>query len=488
MLGVLLGIGPWILGCSAALLCATKPKTSKADLGIIIMLVGVGGVVSYPFLGMIIGLFDHFGFVTFRKEYATVVLVVGLTMLAFALIDMQRIRKTYCNRGHRPGTASLSMAEILTSAVLIWSMYNTLVSSVLAPIEAWDSFNWMEWAKLYLDFDQGRYSYEGISRGIGASFPHFHERHPMTIFYVSAYSAFCLGLNPTLQGWLFPWFFGWVSLALIVWGLGFTCLRSAVGANCMTYAALTIPLIENHAGQPGYLDFWIMLISVAAVASIAKGFELNSLRLKVAGILISFMALAIKNIGILYVLSIFSSWVIMELWFWNRFVICFLPVVPVTVLGFAAYFGFRTSIFGVEIGFMPMENPIVVFGGYSFSIHWYSPTRILENFYVAFSRNMSFSISALAVIMMAFVRPPRCNKSHASSINRSKNMCILSSLLLVLIFALPQLIHDYSTIYAEAGNDTGSSRFLMSFPITVILGVGYYLREADDAYLQGELA
>lgn len=460
-------LSPGILGSSLGVLLARVAGSRNAGLWHLHF--AAGGILGYLALAIYIQALDKIGQRVF--DSLPQLSLIGLTgILVFFAIKSRRINTLVAIAGTQKTSASFAYAGIvgglagLLVLVLLYSVSHT-------PVMAWDALDmWVYRAKYFLLFDTTEWALDGFSRAEGDSFPWAHGRHPMTIIYLAAFSGYTTEGTEVLRGTLLPWIYVWICGAVAIYGL---CREFGLsyGVTLLSvYAYLSTPLLEAHAYLVGYADLWVTVSVVTAAAMLAVGINHSSTYFKVAGIVMSFAPMAMKNTGVLYSISLILPLMLVSIS--AKFpralllstLLLFITATVLIAVGFDVEFAGKryALIYGVDAA--------VAFGGYEWPLILYSPIEVALNKLEAVFVNHSFSIIGLLVLIVV---ANFASKIHGVStpLHDSQKYLILVVLIGAFVISAPELLAVYSEQYAEAGSDTGASRFLMAFMLVGLLSV-----------------
>ena len=160
------------------------------------------------------------------------------------------------------------------------------------PTQAWDSLDlWLREASRFVASQTAESSGQ----------PYFYDqRHPFTIASLAALPVWVSAAQESPGTTLMLWFIASLSMALVGFGYAIYCQVDNKIAPLLAYAVLVTPLLENHYLLFGYADIWLAAITVAALATFGVGMRSRSKSWKILGLLLMFMLILVKNIGIVF--------------------------------------------------------------------------------------------------------------------------------------------------------------------------------------------
>lgn len=460
-------------------------------MGIDFIFAGAFGIAGYLVLAVGIGWLDALGIKVFTHHN-----VVGLVTLSFLVtfatvsyrgIDLLGAVKEKVKAQPAPGAERLFRAVVgLLSAALVLSV---LVNVAYSPVSAWDALGfWTTWAKHFLVFDSTSWVVDGASRALGDSYPDVHDRHPMTLIYVAAFNAFVTETLLSTKGWLLPWTY--------VWFCGLSCTVGIVKLSSRTwtptvvaaYLYLSLPLLENHAILVGYAEPWVASCVVASAAVIAAGIAHSSNSLVALGVSVAATPLLLKNTGILYFAALIAPLAYNFLRARWRKIHTFLFFTLTTLLAYFLQQGFLIEVMGTRYGIVHDKSSVIFFGGWVFELQIFPLSKVAFNQFVALFVNQTFSVVFLYMCLASaiFFRG-RASNSQCSDLMAARYLILVVVALLV-VFLIPQLITDYSNLYAVPHADTGNSRFLLAAGSLLVLTIGFILNPKTRNALHAEPA
>lgn len=456
-------------------------------LGICCVVAGVGGVVGLKGLAGAIFTCDRLGIVPFNSLFMAFwcVLAIWLAILVVRVskptplaLALDRVTKPAVNKfASRMGLFVTVFAILLASYVTV-----TLYQAAQLPLSSWDALGfWGQWPTWFLDFyltEEGFQTFSPMdgttfrTRQDGDSFPLEHPRHPMTLVYLSAYTASILGPTHPLNGWMVYASFVWLCAASIVYGFVFHTSQSTLISLIALYLFVGTPLIENHAVMLGYADLWLVATVLGAVALMCLALLYNSRLFLSGGLVFSLLLLFQKNSGLIYLAALWGPLLFVLTTARQKFFVC-VAITAVLMMGAIAYQFSNAAFFPSEsFGISLDDNPALAYGGYQMPLGWYPLSDIALNFFWAFLVNLSFSTAfAILVTFLALSMPVILGLRGRSDSSVKFISLVVPTLLLV--FAAPQLLETYAERFASPNSDLGNSRFIMGFAALTALMLGY---------------
>ena len=453
---------------------------------------GAFGVLGYLLLAVGIGWLDAWGVRAFTNRHLTG-LVFLTALVTFVAIYYRGSKLFWCRRPKLTVQPASAGDRLLRGAVCLIGaalMLSVLVSVAYSPVSGWDTLGlWTTWAKNFAVFDSTSWVVNGASRDFGDSYPSVHGRHPMTLIYVAAFSAFVSEGLSSVKGWLLPWTYIWLCGLGCVVGMVKLSSRGWTSTVIAAYLYLSMPLLENHAILVGYADPWVATCVVASAAVLAAGIFHSCHILMMVGILFAATPLLLKNTGVLYSVALAAPLAyhfLRERW---RKMYTFFIFLLAALLALFMWQGGTIEFMGTRYGIDHGENSIIFFGGWAFEFQIYPLWEVAINQFFAFFVNQSFSVAFAGLCLIGalffgggFPGPPHSDLLAARYI-------VLVAVALLLFFSLPQLVTHYSHHYAVPSSDVGNSRFLLAVGSLLVLTTGFILnpKSRDTAYRDHEM-
>ena len=449
-----------------------REPLNSSPIAAIMLLAGAGGIIGNLLLALIIGVIDRAGLRVFTADLFAGLLVATAFGLVLLISCWYAKSTVSCNR------LKFSKVGFLCSILALILVVTTLYQAWILPIAAWDALDhWVSWAHKFLVYDLSSDFFEERSRVNGDPWHWVHPRHPPTVFHSSAFTAYS-SLTGSHAGWLSSWSYIWICCALVTGGF----VRLASGndlISCLAlYLYLSLPLFENHASLIGYADFWNLALVTSGCAYLAMYILSHDMRFAVLGFVLALSPLLIKNTGILYSIAVLGPFGLILLK--GRYSNYLVPIVIICLLSLTAliFIDIDFTFLGKRYSLDFKDNALIRFGGYELSFIYYPVVSILRNQLWSIFINQSFSTAGLFIIVvLVFVsfivlQMRMRNLAVASSYLTASIYIVMSSIGVILVFSLPQLITEYSAAFAEPGSDIGNSRFIMSFATVGILVLG----------------
>ncbi len=474
----------YLVALSPGIIGATLTATASFYIGgwarnAMLVFAGAGGMLGYLALAILISYRDQRGYVVFSIFDRNILFGVTAAIIVSCAIFVIKSRKKHC-RSDWPFTISFAKPSHSTfMVVLILSFVVTvLYQAVNSPVFGWDSLGlWTEQAAWFLNFDIHGAEVYARTRSEGIPFPWEHPRHPMTLIYISAFSAFALE-GEGAGGWMAPWSFVWACGLMVT--ISFS--RCTIGDRALAYLPallyLTLPLMANHAIAVGYAEMWVVVSVIVAAALIAMAIKFSDPYCMAIGVMMAIIPMLFKNTGVLYSTALLSPLLFYAIGSLSR------PVASATVtLGFiltfvAFIFGFDFAVGGFRAAIIYGKEAEIIFGGYTYKFDFFPTYLILRNSFWAFFVNQSFSVLSLFLILM--IGASWRLKSEQTLLKEAMMARYLLSAasFIVILFMLPQLSSDYANTFANPSSDLGNSRFVLPAASLLLLAFAPYLKMA----------
>ena len=460
-IGIFFAASPWLFGAAAAVLLL--PRFAQTPrLGTYMASVGLGGYLGYIVLGLTLLVIDRFGLTAFNITVVYAFGFVTMVALCMAFSHLFRNRRELLVRSpETPLSLSGWFLFALLAGLIIMSVYSTL----WLPGQAWDNFSF--WSTSALSFIDHSISLDNRS---GSHFI-YEYRHPLTLPVISAWSAWSSTLLNGVTSGFWPWLFVWLSIGLVVMGYALEKTSSLIWSYFLSLAALSIPLVENHALLAGYGEIWIAIALAGGCSVTAIGLEEQNLFKLFTGLLLSSTAVFFKGSGVFYAALPFAALSIILLFrLGPRGLFLALGTFSLILL-YIIKEGATVTLLGNVYGFDAEEKQIL-FGGRGLSIYSRSVFVILENQMYSWIINLSFSVSFLlfCLLSLSYTKRPA---------NIQTVFLLITFGLGIALISLSQL-SDHGLRFALVNRDTGNTRFLMPlFPLI-------FLALASDNLLQIE--
>ena len=318
--------------------------------------------------------------------------------------------------------------------------------------------------------------------------------HPPVISALAAL-VFLFDSNATdVTAYFFFNFYTVLLLVLAVLGIGQNLRLSGVETGILMLVGLMLPLVGNSLLIPGYLDHWVAINCLVAVSVIVGIFyhPANSSAVTWGVVcMVMFCLVWWKNSWPLYILSVTvpllyqalgnrrkaKSWVLLVLLggftIWP--LLLFLP--GSGFLGLLAAVGLFEVPYLGPVGVTQMnwgweENPYSLWvGGKELLLQAQSVSVVGQTFITALYKNSSFAIMGV-VYLIAVVSVCR------SELLRSSGGLVavgVPSMMLAFFVILCLISPKFLLEYSVPGGDTGLSRFLQAWALSVIPALGLTL-------------
>ena len=461
--------------------------------GMITVMAGSGGVLGYLLLAATIRMLDANGMQALSAGLLNTCLTLLIVLTAVTLIIVSRhqlsVTPVRSNAGHKPlsncesrplsDPASGSLVSYRFSVIFLTLLLAALVGqnlyqAIASPVSSWDALGlWTFWADRFADFHTTDEGAGGMTRTDYASFPFEHPRHPLTLVHLAAFSGYALQGIETIRGWLAPWSFVWLCAAAVVCGFVREVSGNWLLAILATYGFCALPLLENHAILVGYADPWIAAVITMMTAVAALGLCSNSWPLTLAAILFAVIPVALKNTGILYVAALVVP--LLTVLVMNRWpkTLAILVAVSCLIVYWKVSLGFDVTFLGSRFAVVWGEPNDIVFGGYKMAFVPFPVGQILFNDLWAFLVNQSFALVALVGLLTAVLAFDQISTLPPDASQALKYL-VLVTLMLLLIFLLPQVVTQYAERFAVPESDLGNSRFLLGIGPVVLLTTAFW--------------
>lgn len=463
----LLGSSVMLLWCRLHLVMSRGRAFSMPEL---ILYSGVGGFLGNLLVALLVGWLDRAGLQVFSPR-----LLLGLTVLTLCSVAIliwswpngRRFRfRNWC--------VSDALLVLLSFSVCLHVFYQVW----LLPVASWDALgHWVSWAQKFLFFDLSGEIVEERSRANGDAWHWIHPRHPPTVFHSSAFSAYSL-IGTDRIGWLSSWSAIWACCAGVMWGFVRATGGSSLQGGLALVAFLTLPLLENHAIAVGYADLWVLVAVTMAAALVAYSLVFGTFHEMVLGMGLAFTPMLMKNTGVLYTFAILMPAALVPLIAkWPKSTLFYVTLLLLALLLFLMIEP-DIIIFGQRFSLQFSDNAVVIFGGYTLPLEFYSPAKIAANTLWALVINQSFSTSAVLLTVVAVVlvcelrsvREGACKVSYRFYL--ASWFLFLSAFFTITCFMVPQLVAEYAIAFAQPSEDIGNSRFILPFSAITLLALG----------------
>ena len=299
--------------------------------------------------------------------------------------------------------------------------------------------------------------------------------------------------------WLFN-FYAVLLLFLAVLGIGRNLRLSGIETGMLMLAGLSMPLVGNHILLPGYLDYWVAINCLLAV-SIIVGIYSQPANSSVTtwGIvcIVMFCMVWWKNSWPMYMFSVAVPLLYQALGnrYYARALVLLVLLVGFTIwpllliwpgsglLGLLAALGLFEVPYLGPVGISQMqwgweENPYTLWvGGKEILLQLQSARLVGQTFITALYKNSSFAImGVLYLIALVSVCRSETLRSNGGLVAiGAPSIMLLCFVILCLIS--PKFLLEYSA----PGIDTGLSRFLQAWALSVIPALGLMLSSVSES-------
>ena len=418
MLGISIALLPWLLGG-----VITFIVFRKEELNLRLLAFSAGTLLGNEFIaGAAIAL--SYLQVSILKPwfaYSLTALLLLSTMIGLRAVDLSSIR-----------LARLSALQLLLISLTTAVAISALLINLSMPTAGWDSLDY--WAPLANDFISAQtdsparpWLYDGT--------------HPSTVAIISAWWAYW---TYELSGLSLPylgWWFTWVSLIIATASFTHFFSRSLNLSLLSAYITASIPLLENHVLMGGYAELFLVAHLVVSAAMLATGAAIKHRVAVLTGLILCLGCIYIKNIGYLYSGLLLLSVSLITLGSSPRRAVIY--VILLSALAFYSLSFFAGQSFEIGNRIITIEDPDLL--------------QIAFNEFYSLMVNASFGlIPEIFLIAIA-----------ALFLSNSGRHCFETIPLVAAFFIFIALCGsqslDYGMRYALPENDTGNSRFSLTF-------------------------
>ena len=464
----LLGMGvAWLIGQK---LCRKGWRTTA-------MLVAVAPLLVYTLIitfGLAINHLGHAVFIATTPLADTVVATILVLLAGYLLRSayVQRYSARFVRIRQAPIMCWLLFALLLTLSLI------ALYQIALGPAAGWDTLDYYaRWAKFFIEFDQMRFQPSSsleqyfnaygavgvIAHDSGASLVWMHARHPVMPIALVAMSA-----NYAIPFFALSSPFSTIAILYLTAVFSAAVALRELGLSyrwVFTLAAMimSVPLVENHSMNLGYSD----LINFAAVGLACSlfVFHLTTRQQKffVLGLLVSLFPLFVKNVGILYTVSLCASVFYVK----AREV----PFIKKYRAHVALFLGTLSIFFLFYLGILGNS---IVFGGLTMRLEMTPLVVLAKNTIFLLLQLNSFSVLPIVVTVLIF-GSLSFKLTKRSSISRVESALILVVVTMSGLLSLPLLVQEYSSVYSIIGH----SRILIPLVVPAILLLGEVIKKCE---------
>lgn len=442
-------IAPWVIGAFLAHELALANDTPPLSAIIMAM---AGGVLSYIVFAQLAAWNMSAGRSSFTHESVTAMAACAALCLAFTMRHLPLSR--FFLRTRRAQLIVLKKAlgpSILMSALV----GTTILMSGQTPTQGWDVLSY--WAPFGHEFIIGNESpsVRSWSR---------HEVHPSTVSIISAWASWIgtqFDFSWALQ---LTWLVIWGSIATTILCHSMTVTNNGIIAWFSTYAFLSLALVSNHVGIPGYAELLIAALVVSSTAIASISLEEGNVSLLVTAAIIASGCIFIKNLGWAYSICV-GAGVLISTLFLNLSSRKLGKILSTTIL-----LAFLIGIAAIQ----SYEGKQVWIGNRLVTIDTWNLSGILKNEAFSLFFNQSFYQVGLLIFLSPFVLADirGCAKSVGIV-----PWCVTLSLLAMV---LGSQLTSYGFHHASPLNDTGNSRVSIVFVSCFALVAASLIKAAFD--------
>ena len=357
---------------------------------------------------------------------------------------------------------SRGTAGIAFLASFIYFVVASMADTPFPPLAGWDLID--HWGIFATHFIQ-------LSEPSALTFMDV-EKHPATVPLLFAWAASCFPETGSLA--LGVYFLSLQILIAAIMSIICYARHRRLGLRLAIFlciATCSVPLIENHVMQPGYVDSLVgQVLLIGCVASVLA-FDIKLRGLFVLGLFCLATPIFLKNIG--YVVSILSICVLastilklrrrlMRLIWLEKIRFFLFPLLATTgifVLILTVY-GWDVSIFGIRNGYYPEQGLFVIGGRYMYWGEAGISSIISAELHSKFF-NVSFQL-CFFILILALLEEYKDLYNAATPKNDSDRFPLIFLLFLWALMLL-SLFFDQGYQFAVPGNDTGYSRFTLFY-------------------------
>lgn len=416
--------------------------TSKSQPGLTAVLAGIGGILGFLALSLILSLINS---VSGSPLSFTLIVVLGTATSIMAIKLLFELRGVDLQRS----SSSLGIAVCAIPALVILLSHS--FQHFYVPVFGWDALDfWVNKSNIVLE--KGTHSLPTYIAD---------TRHPMTVIWIAAWSGWVSNFYSDSIASLLPWLWCHACLILIVYGYARYAGNHKYLPLAFSYISLTLPLSENHSLIAGYSEIWLSAAVIAAGSLTAIAMYIRSYSWLLVGLVISLLPAFIKNTGFIYSLCLFSSLAIIV---WTKWKSPYKYLAAMAlILGALAVLliGFEISIGGKKLAFSLHDTPLLQLGGYQLELVLNSVTEVTNNQYFSLIVNQSFNL-VLALTIALFIISLSGSNTYKNIINKPNSYLLLASFLILVSLVASQLLTTRGFMYATPGQDTGNSRFTIA--------------------------
>ena len=444
--------GPWLIGGLA--LCLTGGQFTGKDRPISLIDFATGGYLAYVATALSTVFISRIGSVSEVYPLIILFLLVTITAITFCTVKPAN-RLAYS----KPLASRGNIYPRTLSALLISITVFGLIISLPQPMSAWDTLQL--WAPEATEFIQA-FSQNSVYI--------YENRHPPAIPLILSFPHWVAGIeNNQASPASITWWTIWIGHGLIIFGACALCGVRTIFCILLTAAAITIPIIENHALLPGYNELFVGTALAATVAYGVEWLRSGYVFSLILALIVSTSAIALKNTSPFYVALPFiglATAKVITLRSLNLASLLFF------ILGLIAGIyllreGFVFKIFNNTVGYN--GGNIIFLGGRELRLTDTSFAVIFENTQHAYFLNQTFSVCIVFLVLSIFW----ALKDWQTLIRSEAFVFVLMTILVGCAGLIASQFTEYGLRFAVPDRDTGNSRFsapiVMIFPLLAAL-------------------
>lgn len=433
--------------------------------GSVALHLGCASFVGYLFVAMVMwgALYPNL----YSMHWAVVCLIcAGVLPVGFGVSRHAGILRNMLNSLHEHYKTLLCQYGLfvcLTISLLI-CLFEVVSWS---PIQGWDSVDY--WAFRAAVLSKAAFSEEPIV------FPEWFHRHGLTCSLFLAWPVVIKDAFGSAEITVSSWLIFHISTALVIYGLARRLSLEAPMCGFFFLAALTLPLAENHALQPGYSEIVLTLGVICAVAMTYLAMVEKSISELYLAILCCCALSLLRNTGVINAALIITSLslaFVLSMGLRQRIVLCSLLLLGAAI---GAVYGWDFSIFGRRFAFLADEQ-VLILAGSTMQVAYPSYETVALNILASWFSNLSFSVLPLSLLItLGMIR---------SQVSMAKIFLFLYPLLGMVSMVLIQY-SDYGLRFSMSNSDTGSSRLFLPFIVPGFLAIAASMQTLREEYRLG---
>jgi len=444
MLNPLTPFIPWLIG---AFLAAALSASRGHSPAICIVFAGAGGFLAYEVFAFLISASTLLGISPFN-ELVPFILYVSLFMLVLFSNFYCKTIEILSERLHAP----VSKTSVIFLLIPLAPIFLSTVISTFSPVSGWDSLDfWANKSARLISHFSNSSDTPFINKDRWGN----TDRHPMNISSMLAWEAYSSGTYVQLRS---SNLLAVLSAFLVLGGTaGFYRSRPAV-LPLVTYAFLTVPLIENHISLIGYSEVFIAVALLISVCLIALGLSTSDQRMQLAGCFISLTCIGLKNTGFIYAsLSIIGFCIVQ--WFYNRssglYLLALTGILCLLII-ISLYIGYRPFVA------LELDQQTLWVAGKQIKFLFPDLFSIFNIEITSKVVNISFSLCAFLIMLAIF----QLMQSKGGNDYQTELLFLLVVQILGFLVLFLSLFTHHGYSHALPTQDTGHSRF--AIPVLAI--------------------